>query len=86
MALCRLTGTSPSILLHPLDFLGREDEPDLSFFPAMGLPRERKLAIVDWCLGILAREFEVLSLEAHALRLSQATALPAQSPVFSSPA
>jgi peptidoglycan-N-acetylglucosamine deacetylase len=86
MAICRATGTSPSILLHPLDFLGKEDEPDLSFFPAMGLPRERKLEIVDSCLGVLAREFEVLSLEAHARRLSDSEGLRAHAPVFSVPA
>ena len=47
LALCRLTGTPPSILLHPLDFLGGDDEKDLSFFPAMNLPGEKKMAIMD---------------------------------------
>ena len=33
LMLCKLTRTPPSILLHPLDFLGGDDEKDLSFFP-----------------------------------------------------
>lgn len=52
--LCRARGMAPSLLLHPLDFLGVEDEPDLGFFPGMDMPRERKLE--------LTREFvEVIS-------------------------
>src|SRR5262249_44683218 len=31
LRLCRATGTAPSILFHPLDFLGREDVPALSY-------------------------------------------------------
>ena len=51
LAMCRLTGTQPSILLHPLDFMGREDCPQLAFFPGMDLPRERKLALASDLLG-----------------------------------
>jgi hypothetical protein len=86
MALCRLTGTEPSILLHPLDFLGADDEADLSFFPAMGMPSAKKLAIVDGCLRVLKEEFEVLSLERHARRLAMDAALPSRTPVFAPPA
>lgn len=49
LALCRRRGVAPSLLLHPLDFLGAEDEPDLGFFPSMGMARTRKLtaAFID---------------------------------------
>ena len=50
MALCRLTGTQPSLLLHPLDFLGGDDEPDLAFFPAMALPGSKKTEFVQQIL------------------------------------
>ena len=46
LALCRFTGTQPSLLLHPLDFLGGEEVPELSFFPAMGLSVDRKMELV----------------------------------------
>ncbi|MBL8164682.1 MAG: polysaccharide deacetylase family protein, partial [Anaerolineae bacterium] len=41
---CRLTGLQPSILLHPLDFLGADDNiNELAFFPAMSLKADRKI-------------------------------------------
>jgi hypothetical protein len=66
LAACEATGVEPSILLHPLDFLGAGDAPDLAFFPAMQLPADVKLARVDACLGDLAAAFEVVPMGAHA--------------------
>lgn len=57
--LCRMTGTSPSLLLHPPDFLGCEDDSDMAYFPGMKLKREEKLSFMRWALGKFAREFEV---------------------------
>lgn len=57
--LCRLTGTAPSLLLHPPDFLGREDDSDMAYFPAMNMGRTAKLAIVRWALKQLSDSFEV---------------------------
>jgi len=66
LALCRSTGTEPSLLLHPLDFLGREDAAELAFFPGMNLPRERKLELVSQVLDMLSIRFAVHSVGAHA--------------------
>lgn len=66
MTLCGVTGTAPSLLLHPLDFLGREDIPDLSFFPAMQLARERKLEIAAETIDAFARRYTVRTLADHA--------------------
>lgn len=33
--LCRMSRIEPSMLLHPLDFLGGDEEPELAFFPGM---------------------------------------------------
>ncbi len=57
--LCRMTGTSPSLLLHPPDFLGCEDDSDMAYFPGMKLKREEKLSFMRWALGKFAREFDV---------------------------
>jgi hypothetical protein len=35
LRLCKVGKVQPSLLLHPLDFLGCDDEPDLGFFPGM---------------------------------------------------
>jgi hypothetical protein len=63
---CRCVGVAPSILLHPLDFLGCEDEPDLGFFPAMDLPAKHKLHVVEDCLTALQERFQVVTMEQHA--------------------
>jgi hypothetical protein len=63
LRLCLATGTPPSLLLHPLDFLGGDDERDLAFFPAMGLPGERKVAFVAEVLRILADRFTIVTLD-----------------------
>jgi len=66
---CRAAGIEPSILLHPLDFLGKEDVPQLAFFPAMGMPRARKLELVERFLDALVEGFQVTSLAGHARHL-----------------
>lgn len=66
LALCRATGVEPSILLHPLDFLGGDDVPSLRFFPSMGLSAERKVAEVEWCIDRLRRHFDVRPVGEHA--------------------
>jgi hypothetical protein len=68
LGLCRLTGTAPSILLHPLDFLDGEDCPQLRFFPGMDIPLQRKLQRVDELLMLLARRFEIVTMCEHAER------------------
>lgn len=66
LRLCRLTGTEPSFLLHPLDVLGAEDVPELSFFPGMDLPRSRKLEIFRKVLTRMKRDFDLVPMGRHA--------------------
>lgn len=71
ITLCRLTRTEPSLLLHPLDFLGREDAPELAFFPGMKLPAERKLEMMDYFFDKLGRNFEPVTMDQHIARIEQ---------------
>jgi peptidoglycan-N-acetylglucosamine deacetylase len=71
LRLCRLTGAQPSILLHPLDFLGYDDTDALAFFPAMRRPGAWKIARVSEHLAVLGRQFEVLPLGEYAERLER---------------
>jgi polysaccharide deacetylase len=80
LALCRWTATRPSLLLHPLDFLGCDDTPDLAFFPAMNLPRERKLSLVGQVLQVLSTRFAVRTVGEHAEIAAQAPHLPVREP------
>jgi peptidoglycan-N-acetylglucosamine deacetylase len=71
LSLCRMTGVAPSLLLHPLDFLGCEDRVGLDFFPAMKLPVNRKLRLVGEVLGIYCDEFQVCTMREHARRVTE---------------
>ncbi|HEX8853291.1 MAG TPA: polysaccharide deacetylase family protein [Pyrinomonadaceae bacterium] len=76
LALARATGTQVSLLLHPLDFLGAEDVPELAFFPAMRRPAVEKLELVGRALRLLTDNFEVVPLREHARRAATSTQLP----------
>lgn len=55
LRLCRLCGVQPSLLMHPLDFLGSDDEPELDYFPGMKqtgkIKRERMRAYLKTILA-----------------------------------
>ncbi|HEY9828783.1 MAG TPA: polysaccharide deacetylase family protein [Stenomitos sp.] len=80
LAMCRLTGTQPSLLLHPLDFLGREDVPELAFFPGMSLPSHEKLNTLSQAIAQLTRQFQVVSMQTHAQQAMAARRLPLVDP------
>lgn len=80
--LCRLTGTQVSLLLHPLDFLGRDDVPALSFFPGMGLTSEQKLKVVGDALTLLSDHYTVVTMRQHAADVAKKSAAPLHEPDF----
>ena len=66
VTMCKIARVEPSLLLHPLDFLGADDVSDLSFFPAMGMQSEAK---VEFAMEILHRfnnKFNVTTMLEHA--------------------
>ncbi len=63
--LCRLFRVEPSLLLHPLDFLGCEDDQDLSFFPVMNKSSAWKLQVVTEVIGILQENFRIVTVRDH---------------------
>lgn len=75
LTLCEITGTPPSILLHPLDFLTASECPELMFFPAMSLDPEVKAHVARESLAMLKRRFEVVPLRevAHRMREGEHT-------------
>jgi hypothetical protein len=82
LRLCRWTGTPPSLLLHPLDFLGCDDMHDLAFFPGMSLPSAVKLAFVGDALDRLAAHFTPHTLCEHAAEACRLDDLRARAPRF----
>lgn len=74
--MCKLTKTQPSLLLHPLDFLGQEDVPELAFFPGMSLPAYKKLKILGQAVDMLNQQFTVLPMREHAQLVRETLRLP----------
>ena len=66
IALCRITGTGPSFLLHPLDFIGGEQVPELVFFPGMDLQGGKKIEMCKKILKELAQHFSLMNMSFHA--------------------
>jgi len=65
--LCASTGTSISLLLHSLDFLGADDNvPGSHSFPGMDLPSSAKLRFLDRILTPLCMRFEPVTMKRHA--------------------
>ncbi len=82
LTLCRLAGVQPSMLMHPLDFLGAEDCPELAFFPAMRLSGEVKRRRALELLDTFCARFTVLPLGRHVEELEAAGGLPSRRPDF----
>jgi peptidoglycan-N-acetylglucosamine deacetylase len=66
LATCRLMKVAPSMLLHPLDFLGAEDDAEMRFFPGMKVPREEKMELLDEVLAQLTATYRLVPLREHA--------------------
>jgi peptidoglycan-N-acetylglucosamine deacetylase len=58
--MCKITNTPPSYLLHPLDLIGGDDVPQLSFFPGMSIKSEKKLEVFETAITMLKKNFELL--------------------------
>jgi peptidoglycan-N-acetylglucosamine deacetylase len=83
LGLCKLTGVQPSLLLHPLDFLGKDDVSALNFFPAMNIAPEQKLKMVEGFLKVYCQQFEVVPMGLHAQAIAQRKNLALIVPKFS---
>ncbi len=69
LAACRMDGVEPTILFHPLDWLGGDEVPELKFFPGMQLRVAAKLGLLQESLRILGESFELETMGAQAGRL-----------------
>ncbi len=63
--MCKLTGTEPSYLLHPLDLIGGDQVPALRFFPGMNISSERKIEVFNQAMEKLGRHFHLVNMSRH---------------------
>jgi peptidoglycan-N-acetylglucosamine deacetylase len=62
---CKLSGTQPSLLLHPLDFIGASECPELKFFPGMQLDLADRSSVTNDFLTVFSSMFSVKPLRDH---------------------
>lgn len=82
LTFCRAAGVEPSLLLHPLDFLGHDTADGVAFFPGMDLPLPHKLDMIGWALEELRTTFHVVTMREHALQVAQHRVLPLLAPTI----
>jgi hypothetical protein len=85
LALCRLTATSPSLLLHPLDFMGSDDDGDLAFFPGMDLPSSHKMALLGEFIRSFTSRYRVMNMTGFAANVTQREDLEVLEPTSNRP-
>lgn len=73
MRFCKLNRIAPSLLLHPLDFLGKDDEEDLAFFPGMNAMANFKLSLAEQLLRWMTKQFDCVTMLEHADAVDLAT-------------
>ncbi len=78
----RTLGISPSLLLHPLDFLDGTDVATLAFFPAMQMPKAQKLDVLVRALRVYRDVFDVVPVGVHATALERGGMLQRVVPQF----
>ncbi len=66
LSACRIRGVAPSFLLHPLDFLGPDEAPELAFFPGMRMSTAAKLDVASYALAKLSQHYQMVPMETHA--------------------
>lgn len=76
--MCKITGIQPSILLHPLDFIGSDDTDDLSFFPAMRMKADKKIKVMDAIFNRMKRNYRCVTMQEHANLLNQKSSIASQ--------
>ena len=66
LQLCRATRTEPSLLFHPLDFMGADDgRAALNFFPGMQSSSTEKIELLDRCMESIKRHFRPATIGEH---------------------
>ncbi len=66
LMLCRALNITPSLLLHPLDFLGADDDEDLRFFPGMNRSSSSRLHVLSELLEIFSKKYRIVTMAEHA--------------------
>ena len=67
--LCKCTGVRPVFLLHPLDIIGGDKISELSFFPGMDLPSDKKVDVFKQVLKRIKRSYRILTMHDFSMEM-----------------
>ena len=67
--MCKMTGTHPSFLLHPLDLIGGDLVRELSFFPGMDVETAKKTNVFKKVINFLSNHFQLVNMSKNARHL-----------------
>jgi len=81
LKMCRMAKAEPSLLLHPLDFLGADDVPGLGFFPGMMCPNSKKSAWLKWSLQTVSSSHTVTAIGRYTVQNLDQSSLRVSSPI-----
>jgi hypothetical protein len=68
--MCKITGTQPNFLLHPLDLIGGDQVPALAFFPGMNISSERKTKVFKFVIQTLKKHYQLVNMSKLSANLS----------------
>lgn len=74
LKMCRFAKLGPTLLLHPLDFLGANDASELAFFPGMNMSATVKMNRLGRYVDRLSAEFDIGPVGRHAAAVGAAPA------------
>ncbi len=63
--MCRITGTKPSFLLHPLDLIGGDQIKQLAFFPGMNISSEKKVKVFKTVIKALKKRYDLMGMNKY---------------------
>ncbi|MBT3802745.1 MAG: polysaccharide deacetylase family protein [Bacteroidetes bacterium] len=66
--MCKITNTTPSFLLHPLDVIGGDQITQLAFFPGMNIESEKKAEVFKYVINLLKKHYDLSFMSTHAER------------------
>jgi len=68
---CKITGTQPSYLLHPLDLIGGDKIEALAFFPGMKLSSDKKVKVFKYVIQKMQKNFDFVNMSEFANRVKE---------------
>jgi hypothetical protein len=71
IALCKLTNTPISFLLHPLDLIGGDQLKELAFFPGMDVSSEQKVKVFMNVIETLKSHFRMCQMDEYRIELER---------------